>query len=232
MGVVYGTSNLLLKSAFGAFGDLKVLGKENVPKKGALIVVANHLSDVDPALLNVCIPRKVRYMAKAEFFEKPVVSRFFKAYGAFPINENGREVHAIKRSLDLFDHNEAMGIFPEGAKNPSVGRAMLGTAMIAIISGAPILPVGITGTERISNWRKMCYPRGRFRINIGKPFTIPDTDGTRLRESVKPITDIIMRNIAELLPENYRGEYDEDWDGERAYTSPPDWWIRHPERKR
>ena len=53
MGVVYGTSNLLLKSAFGAFGDLKVLGKENVPKKGALIVVANHLSDVDPALLNV-----------------------------------------------------------------------------------------------------------------------------------------------------------------------------------
>ena len=73
MGVVYGTSNLLLKSAFGTFGDLRVSGKENVPRRGALIVVANHLSDIDPALLNACIPRKVRYMAKAEFFEKPVV---------------------------------------------------------------------------------------------------------------------------------------------------------------
>ena len=162
MGVVYGTSNLLLKSAFGTFGDLRVSGKENVPRRGALIVVANHLSDIDPALLNACIPRKVRYMAKAEFFEKPVVSQFFKAYGAFPINETGREFYAIKRSLSILDHNEAMGIFPEGAKNPSVGRAMLGTAMIAMMSGAPILPIGITGTERISSWRKMCYPRGKF----------------------------------------------------------------------
>ena len=227
MGVVYGTSNLLLKSAFGTFGDLRVSGKENVPRRGALIVVANHLSDIDPALLNACIPRKVRYMAKAEFFEKPVVSQFFKAYGAFPINETGREFYAIKRSLSILDPNEAMGIFPEGAKNPSVGRAMLGTAMIAMMSGAPILPIGITGTERISSWRKMCYPRGKFRINIGKTFTIPDMEGIRLKEAVKPVTDIIMQHIVELLPEDYRGEYHEDWDGERTYTSPPDWWIRH-----
>ena len=231
MGVVYGTSNLLLKGAFGTFGDLKVIGKENVPTKGALIVVANHLSDIDPALLNVCIPRKVWYMAKAEFFEKPVVSQLFKAYGAFPINENGREFHAIKRSLSILNHNEAMGIFPEGAKNPSVGSAMLGAAMIAIMSGAPILPIGITGTERISNWRRMCYPRGKFRINIGKPFITPNMEGVRLKEAVKPVTDIIMQHIVELLPENYRGEYHEDWDGKRTYTSPPDWWIKHSDQK-
>lgn len=227
MGVVYGTSNLLLKSALGVFGDLQVTGKENVPKKGALIVVANHLSDIDPAVINVCIPRRVRFMAKAEFFEKPIISQFFKAYGAFPINENGREFFAINYSLNILNNNGVMGIFPEGAKNPSVGKAMLGTAMIAMMSGAPLLPVGIIGTESIGSWRKMCYPKGKFRINIGEPFLAETQNQANFRENMKSLTDTIMKRIVELLPENYQGEYHSDWQGERTYTSPPDWWRKN-----
>jgi len=226
LGVVYGTSNLLIKSAIGAFGDLQVTGKENVPKKGALIVVANHLSDIDPAVINVCLPRRVRFMAKAEFFEKPIISHLFKAYGAFPINENGREFFAINESLNILNRNGAMGIFPEGAKNPVVGKAMLGTAMIAVMSGAPLLPIGIVGTESIGSLRKICYPRGKFRINIGKPFHPQTGPGMNFKENMKCLTDKIMRRIVELLPENYQGEYHPDWQGKRTYTSPPNWWRR------
>ena len=225
MGIVYGTSNLFMKSTLRAFGDLKVEGKENVPRKGALIVVSNHLSDIDPGLLNVIIPRRVQFMAKADLFQIPIVAHLFKAYGAYPIREDGREFYSINQSLRILKHNGVMGIFPEGAKNPdALGRAMLGAGIIATLSGAPILPVGITGTEKMGNWLRVCYPKGKFKITIGEPFTPQPVNKQRLRAHVERVTDRIMESIAALLPERRRGVYHENWEGERSYTSPPDWW--------
>jgi len=228
MGIVYGTSNLFFKSALHAFGNWEIDGKENVPREGALIVASNHISDIDPVLLNLSIPRQVKFMAKAELFEKPLLSSLFRAYGAFPINENGREFHAINHGLDILNRNGAMGIFPEGAKNPgSLGKAMLGSAMIAIMSGAPILPVGITGTESIGRWLQICYPKGTFKVAIGKPFSIHVSKNVKLRKNMETATDTIMHHIAELLPEDYRGIYNNSWEGERSYTSPPEWWRQY-----
>ena len=224
MGIVYATSNLLLKSLLRIFGDWEVNGKENVPRKGALIIVANHISDIDAGILNASIPRRVEFMAKADLFQKPIISQFFRAYGAFPINESGKEFYSINHSLHILNRNGAIGIFPEGAKNPTaLGQAMLGSAMISIMSGAPILPVGITGTESVGDGIRIFYPKGTFRINIGKPFYAPVVRGKRLRTNVETTTDIIMKQIAALLPECYRGVYHNAWKGKRSYTSPPNW---------
>ena len=225
MGIVYATSNLLLKSLLRIFGDWEVNGKENVPRKGALIIVANHISDIDAGILNASIPRRVEFMAKADLFQKPIISQFFRAYGAFPISESGKEFYSINHSLHILNRNGAIGIFPEGAKNPTaLGQAMLGSAMIAMMSGAPILPVGITGTESVGDGIRICYPKGMFRITIGKPFSAPVVRDKRLRTNVETTTDIIMKQIAALLPERYRGVYHNAWKGERSYTSPPKWW--------
>ena len=224
MGIVYETSNLFFRGALSVFGDLEVTGKENVPRKGALIVVSNHLSDTDPGILNASIPRRVQYMAKAALFKNPIVHHLFKAYGAFPINETGQEHYSINESLRILKKNGAMGIFPEGAKNPtSLGKAMLGTAMIAMLSGAPILPIGITGTESLGNWFRLCYPKSHIKITIGEPFMPPNLVHRRQREDVEALTDTIMGQIANLLPQSYRGTYDSEWQGDRSYTSPPDW---------
>jgi 1-acyl-sn-glycerol-3-phosphate acyltransferase len=227
MGIVYTTSNLLMQSALRIFGDWEVSGRENVPRKGALIVVANHISDIDAGILNASIPRRVEFMAKAELFQKPIISHLSRAYGAFPINENGREFYSINHSLAILNRNGALGIFPEGAKNPTaLGEAMLGSAMIAMKSGSPILPVGIIGTESVGNGLRICYPRGTFRVTIGKPFSlVPDARENRRRENVESATDTIMKQIAALLPERYRGVYHNDWKGERSYTSPHKWWT-------
>ena len=225
MGIVYATSNLLLKSLLRIFGDWEVNGKENVPRKGALIIVANHISDIDAGILIASIPRRIEFMAKADLFQKPIISQFFRACGAFPINESGKEFYSINHSLHILNRNGAIGIFPEGAKNPTaLGQAMLGSAMIAMMSGAPILPVGIIGTESVGNGLRVCYPRGTFRITIGKPFSIPDVSQIRRREHLESATDTIMKQIAALLPERYRGVYHNAWKGERSYTSPPKWW--------
>ena len=224
MGIVYATSNLLLKSLLRTFGDWEVNGKENVPLKGALIIVANHISDIDAGILNASIPRRVEFMAKADLFQKPIISQFFRAYGAFPINESGKEFYSINHSLHILNRNGVIGIFPEGAKNPTaLGQAMLGSAMISMISGALILPVGITGTESVEGWIRICYPKGTFRITIGKPFYAPVVRDKRLRKNVETTTDIIMKQIAALLPERHRGVYHNDWEGKRSYTSPPKW---------
>ena len=224
MGIVYATSNLLLKSLLRIFGDWEVNGKENVPRKGALIIVANHISDIDAGILNASIPRRVEFMAKADLFQKPIISQFFRAYGAFPINESGKEFYSINHSLHILDQDGAIGIFPEGAKNPTaLGQAMLGSAMIAMMSGAPILPVGITGTESVGDGIRIFYPKGTFRITIGKPFSAPVVRGKRLRTNVETTTDIIMKQIAALLPERYRGVYHNAWKGKRSYSSPPEW---------
>ena len=208
MGLVYGTSMFLMRGALRLFGDWKVEGREYVPPKGPLLVVSNHQSNMDPPILSASIPRRINFMAKRGLFHNPVASHFLKAYGAFPLNQNGGDLAAIQKSVQLLSQDAAMGIFPEGTRSPGAMRkAIPGIALVALRSGAPILPVGITGTERIGPLWHVAVPTGEFRIRIGQPFSIPPMEGRVVREQLEAITTMIMDRVAALLPESYRGVY-------------------------
>ena len=149
MGVVYSSATFMMRNALRVFGDWQVEGKECVPPRGPLIVVSNHQSNMDPPVLTASMPRRVFFMAKRGLFNGPILSFLLKAYGAFPLNRDGGDLAAIQWCLKMLDSGSAIGIFPEGTRNPkAMQKGIPGIAMIAIKSGAPILPVGMTGTER------------------------------------------------------------------------------------
>ena len=204
----YALCNLTMKGLLLLLSDWEVEGKENVPRSGPLIVVANHLNLPDPPLLTASIPRRIIFMAKEELF----YSRgglFVRWFGAFPVRRGELDREAIRQAIKVLEEGLALGMFPEGRRSPNARliQAEPGTALIALRTRVPILPVGISGTEKVRDLG-ILRQRPRIRVSIGQPFTLP-FDSRPSKEKLSQATDFIMRRIAELLPLGYRGVYGE-----------------------
>ena len=183
-----------------------IMGKENVPRKGALIFTCNHFSIGDPPLLLGIFPRRIVWMAKQELFDAPVFGKLYNLGGFIPVRRFEGDLRAIRRSQDALRRGRVLGMFPEGTRSGGhLGRAEPGTALIALRTGAPVLPAAIWGTEHVELPRDL-FRRTRVRVRFGEPYRLPNP-GRITRESIARGSDEIMRRIAELLPAEYRGEY-------------------------
>ncbi|MSQ40177.1 MAG: 1-acyl-sn-glycerol-3-phosphate acyltransferase [Dehalococcoidia bacterium] len=208
MPLAYTISNGVFRGLLKVLSQWKVVGKEAVPPKGPLLVVSNHLSNVDPALLAVSLPRRLHFMAKRGIFKGPVVGAFLRAYGAHPLNRDGHDVAAMRWSLRLLQEEGVLVVFPEGTRSPEgLMPGLPGVAMLAIRSQAPILPVAITGTEHLRGLLRLTCPTGKLTVTIGDPFSLPPIEGKLERPQLQSFTDLIMLRLAALLPEERRGVY-------------------------
>ena len=202
---------LLLRILLRLTTRWQVNGKENIPRQGPLLVVANHLNNVDPPLLGVSFSRRVIFMAKEELFRNRITAYFIRGFGAFPVHRGRLDTKALRLANQLLAQGLALVMFPEGARSHSgkLRRALPGSALVAARSGAPVLPVAITGTEKMEG---ITWPlhRPRITVNIGRPFSLPAINNRLTKAELAEHTDLIMSRIAELLPERYRGEYGHD----------------------
>lgn len=182
----------------------QIKGKENVPKAGPLLVVANHMTNHDPPLLSVSLGRYVVFMAKDNLFRSRLGGYFMRGLGTFPIRRNGVQRESLRAAQQVLADGHALGIFPEGMRSRTgkLNRAFPGAALIALQTGVPILPVAIIGTENVKgmNWLR----RPRLTVTFGKPFRPPPATGKTGRDEC---AELIMERIAELLPVDYRGVY-------------------------
>jgi 1-acyl-sn-glycerol-3-phosphate acyltransferase len=196
----------LMRSVVWVFGRYEVVGVEHVPAEGPLIVVSNHLNNADPPLLGSAIPRPIRFMAKQELFETKA-GVFYRWFGAFPVRRFEADLAALRQAQSILKEGGVLGMFPEGHRSHGngMGPPHPGTALIALRTGAPLLPVGITGTEAIRT-PTVLLRNPRIRVVIGEPFTLPASRRISA-EQVGTGTDEIMRRIAALLPPKYRGVY-------------------------
>lgn len=208
MSWIYYTEKAAAELVISLFTSLTVTGRENVPGKGALLVVANHMSVADPAILGVKLGRRVVFMAKEELFRSWLPAYFVRGFGSFPVYKSRRDLKAIRLANRVLACGGALAMFPEGRRSKSghMERAYNGSALIALHNDVPILPVGITGTEVIRGTGWMLH-RPRVTMTIGEPFRLPKSGSRVTREEVAGYTDMIMKRIAGLLPQRYRGRY-------------------------
>ncbi len=189
-------------------GRLTVTGQEAMPPYGPLLVASNHLSLNDAGTLVVALPRQVVFLAKKELWEKPIGRFYCNAVGAVRLDRARGGGEALRYALAALQEDKAILMFPEGRISPTaqLQRGRTGLAWLALKTQAPILPVGIAGTEKFASWH-MPVPLASWQVNIGTPFTPPFVEGPITRQLLTSVTDMAMERIAALLPESYRGDY-------------------------
>jgi 1-acyl-sn-glycerol-3-phosphate acyltransferase len=208
--VIYAFLRWLMRAMTRGYliGLFKVVGTENVPRTGPLIICPSHSGTLDPPMVPAFTPRGDTWsMAKSEYFKGGLTEFFFRAYHSFPVVRHSADRNALRLSFDLLKAGHALIIYPEGTRVESgvLATPEPGAGFIAQKAGIPVLPVGLTGTRE-------CLPKGArwprrvpVSITFGKPFLVASKrpDGTRV--SHQEAADGIMVEIAELLPPHQRG---------------------------
>ena len=202
--------NFGFKITLKLFADYKIEGREHIPKSGPLLIVSNHLSNLDPAIVAAALPRPPVFLAKKELFKYSVGAFLMRSYGAHPVDRRGGDVAALNWiTRQLSAERRMVIVFPEGTRSKTGGllRVQPGLALLAISTGVPVVPVALTGSEPLQNVLKVVKPTATIRLKFGKPFVARNTSGKPSRASVTALTTEIMVRIAKMLPEHKRGEY-------------------------
>jgi glycerol-3-phosphate dehydrogenase (NAD(P)+) len=162
----------ILKGFVLGYFRLRRLGREHVPD-GGVVLAANHRSFLDPFAIGYCLPRPVYFVAKQELFRNPILGWLLNCMGAFPIRRGESDEDSMETALQLLDRGDAVVIFPEGTRirAGSLGRPKRGVGRLALQSGAPVVPVAITGSERArTGW--LIRPV-KVHVRCGPPLTFP-----------------------------------------------------------
>ena len=188
----------------------EVVGREHVPLEGPLILASNHANNVDAPVISLGVPRYPMFMAKQEMITWPILGPAFRIFGAFPVRRSGADLSAIRAASEMVNEGKMLVMFPEGTRSRTGGltKGHPGTALIALRTGAPILPVAVTGTETIVWPWLFIKPLSirHVKLTIGEPFRLPPAERIH-GDAAAAATDVIMRRIAALLPPQHRGVY-------------------------
>ena len=185
----------------------RVSGREHIPLSGPLLVAANHLSWYDPIILALVLPRRVWFFAKMEVFRWPIVGWLCQLTGQIPVHRGEGDRAALEKALAYLREGKALIVFPEGTveRQEQMIAAHTGMAMLAVRSGATILPVGHTGTRRILRSLRSCFPT--VTIHIGEPLVPVMSEGISRKAALQMIIQDVMMRIAGMLPPECRGVY-------------------------
>lgn len=199
--VVYRIISLILTGFAKIYWRLSLVGKENLPE-GVFVLAPSHRSNVDTPIL-AAVPHRLRFMAKDSLFKNKAVAWGLKSMGSFPVNRDAVDREALSRCIAMLEQGDPVVIFPEGTRQsgPMIQPLFDGAAYVAAKTQAPIIPVGIGGTEKVMpKGAKMLYPR-KLRIIFGEPMAPPPLkeNGRISRSAVKQCTEELALELQRLF---------------------------------
>jgi 1-acyl-sn-glycerol-3-phosphate acyltransferase len=190
-------------------------GAENVPTEGPAILASNHLSYADWLFMPLTLPRRVTFVAKAEYFTTPGIKgwfqkRFFSGAGQVPIDRSGGRAGeaALRSGLKVLRRGEVLGIYPEGTRSPDgrLYRGRTGAARLAAQAEVPIVPVGVIGTEKVQPIGSRIPRLGpKVTIKFGKPVDAAGRGADQ--SSLRAFTDEVVNEIQKLTGQEYVPRY-------------------------
>lgn len=197
----YSFTRIILLFLFKILYRLSISSQDNIPKLGSVILVANHSSYLDPIVLGIASKRQVCFMAKEELFKVPVLGRLITWLSAFPVNRKKVDLKAFKTAFNLLHEGEVVGLFPEGTRHrlgyKKLGPILTGTAHLALKSGAPVVPVGISGTDKIMPKEKYLPRFPKIFAVVGKPIYLEKQAINK--ENISRLNKEIEKAIIDLL---------------------------------
>ena len=196
---------------FHILGRIKVTGKEHIPYGTAYIVAMNHISIFDPPLAAAFWPEELEIIGAADVFDKPGQGQILKMYGVLPVHRGEYDRELMQHAISALKSDRPLLIAPEGGRSHTTAmrRAKPGIAYLIEKTDVPVVPVGLVGTTDDFWLRAKRGERPNLEVRIGMPFRLPPISekGAARREARQRNADLVMRHLAGLLPEAYRGVY-------------------------
>ena len=191
--IFYKIYKIILGPIFKFYYNPKIIGKENIPKDGSILLVGNHIHLMDQCVPILSTKRIVNYMAKKEYFDNKKVAWFFKSAGCIPVDRSKKDDNAVSKALNILNNGGAIGLFPEGTRNKTdlfLQPFKFGAVSMAKKTNSYLVPFGITGdyTFRSKN----------LTVRFGKPFKI--TDNMDLSDA----NNKLYKTIEKLMKENLK----------------------------
>ncbi|PPJ28788.1 1-acyl-sn-glycerol-3-phosphate acyltransferase [Nocardia nova] len=192
---------VLIGPVLRILGRPKVEGLHHVPKGGPVIIAANHLAAIDSLYLALVLPRRITFLAKSQYFDEPGlrgrINRWvMTATGQVRVDRSGgsASADALAAAVEILESGGVWGIHPEGTRSPDgrVYRGRTGVIRVAMRTGAPVVPVALSGTDRVNRRGRRLLRFGRVRIVFGAPRTFLPVD----RAAVRTATDGLMAELA------------------------------------
>ncbi len=188
----------------------------SIPREGPVLVVANHASNFDSVVLGAWLTprlgRRLHWLGKKELFDWPVFGWLARNGGVHPVDREAADIDAFRLAKRILDEDNVLFVFPEGTRSPdgTLQEARDGVALLALRTGATIVPIGVGGSAAVwPKGQRLPHPGGRVTVRIGEAFRLEDVipPGSDRRTAKTVATDQIMRRIAALLPAAQRGAY-------------------------
>lgn len=198
--MLYAVLRPLVVAVMRLIWDLRARGAENVPRRGPVLLVANHSSVLDPPLIAGLAPRPVSFLAKAELFAIPLFGALLRRLNARPLRREGADPAALRTALRLLKDDGALLVFPEGTRGEegTLRPPKAGAGMLAVLSGAQVVPVYVEGSGRALP-RGARLPRpGRVTVSFGPPMHFPPKSGEERKDHYEAVSREMMTAIARL----------------------------------